>query len=225
MVTAVATNCRGALNVGATVYEPVATCFSGYNIPAFNANSAYTCISNQQLVCSSTITSACSTATEALGAAPTLIDLGGFESGNTEEWVLTSSSGSTEVFNAAVSTENAHTGSYSLRAAFSNTGGGNIQWGRNIAGLSPGTWEISWWWYSNNAAASTTSRIQIAMSGTSAGVFDAPTKNNPVGQWVYFSRTFTATASTARFYMTMYGNQQDAGNVFYVDDFLLKKLS
>ncbi|KAK5656749.1 hypothetical protein OQA88_4297 [Cercophora sp. LCS_1] len=221
-VTVPATNCRNFFNVAATPIPEIASCFEGYASRAWNPASAYSCISNAPVYCSTTVTSVCSAATDAPAPAPTYINLAGFESGDMGPWAANTNNGG-DVIKTSVSTEVTHSGTYALRTEFSNANGGSRMWIRDVAGLSPGNWELSWWWYSTNSAASTTSRVQFNGAGVSF-VSDAPTKGGLTGQWVRHSTTFTAAASVGRFYFSVYGNQQDGPNVFYVDDIELRKL-
>ncbi len=218
LATAPASQCRNAFLAQATVVPEIASCFTDLSSPAkFAATAAYTCVANADVYCQST-TLCKADATVGAPAGPVATNVlgeGGFE--DAQLWPSQTNSGADDVISTSVSTDMAHSGTYSLKTVFSNTNGGSRAWTKSVR-LTPGaTYELSLWFWSENAQASTVVRTQFSGGGVSF-VYDVATLGQPTGQWVRASKTFTPLATSGTVYFSVYGNKAAAANQFYVDD-------
>ena len=216
-----ATQCRNSFLAQATVAPEIASCLTAIASPAkFTATAIYSCVANANVYCQTT-TLCKADATIGAPAGPVATNVlgeGGFE--DAQFWPSQTSSGADDVISSSVSTDMAHSGTYSLKTVFSNINGDSRGWTKNVR-VTPGArYELSWWFWSENAQASTVMRTQFT-NGAASFVYDVATLGQPTGQWVRTSKTFTPMATSATVYFLIYGNKQAAANRFYVDDISL----
>jgi hypothetical protein len=223
-VTPVASQCRNAFVAGTVTPSAIASCFTNVNSPQFNGASAYSCVGNAPLYCQFNTVCVGSTPTGSQPAPTNAISDGGFESGNLNAWTASSTVGADSVIAVSVSGDQPHTGTYSLKTVFSNTDGGSRTWFQDLQ-VEPGAaYEVSWWWYSTNSAASTVSRVQISGFGGVSILKDASTLNGPTNTWVQATQNFTTGGTAGRIYLSVFGNEGNAANTFYVDDLTLTRV-
>lgn len=221
--TIVASRCSTVMvDAQFTLPAALSSCFQGYSRPNWTPTSAYSCVATADVYCRAT------TVCKEDAATPTATayyqnalvangGLPGFEDGKLWETPFGSNSGET-VIQVGVSDLVSHEGQYALKVDFLNVSGGSRGWVKYIT-LDPGAeYVASWWWWSDNAQANTVSRMQFTGGGGVSFLKDASTMGMPARQWVKAEQRFTAAASFARVFFSVYGNSGNARNTFYVDD-------
>ncbi len=205
--------CSSAFHLGGvnTLPPAISSCFKSTATKGWIGTTALSCLASVSAVCMPT-TVPCGTPPPA----PTqLIVDGGFESGSLANWPVAPGSDSTGV-TISVSTDQAHSGSYSMKVVYSGVGlpePAYVQWPNLIPAAN---YQISWWSYSTISAANLGTTLEY-FSGPGQGHLTVYNNGFPVGKWVQSTLNFTAQASWAEFLLRPYINTGAAG-VFYLDD-------
>jgi hypothetical protein len=223
-----ASYCTEALNEMGTVMPEVASCFADQYAATFNPPTAYACLTSNA-VCTSTTAPCEPTATPA-----PIIANGGFENGEFSPYVVKPGysvpNPSTAVI--AVTDEKARSGRYSLKIDYKGPEHVGTEWAQRGVKLDPGAdYELTWWWWSTNNVGQTGmifrfDYVDYMYQNSAVRVNTWYPENQPVGQWVQSTFTFTAQAS---FSMLTFAVQADTWqgsgpNVLYIDDIELKKM-
>jgi hypothetical protein len=124
-----------------------------------------------------------------------------------------------------VSSERPHSGSKSFKITFRNQDGGTVTWRQQVKIEFPGQeYELSFWYFSANSGAS--NRIQGGIQG--GGSYTSVNNqliNAPAGQWMRASVRFTPVVSIAHVELLFGCGVGTRGNVVYVDDVGLERVT
>ena len=133
------------------------------------------------------------------------LENGGFETGDTSGWT---------VYNGSkVTTENPHSGKYSLHAYGSSWAGIAYQ---DIAVTNGRTYELSFWYYNNVG-------FNYKIIGQTSGTTYAATWKNNTGEWTQVKHEFLAT-DESMIRLNFSGLSSDTNPDFFLDDIQLKEL-
>ncbi|KAK3901802.1 WSC domain-containing protein [Staphylotrichum tortipilum] len=213
-VTAQASACtRAFLAESYSLATAVAPCFTAFGDRInFNANSAYTCLSQADVYCQPT--AVCKEAPRP--AATNVLGEGGFEDG--AFWPNADSGmGGADVISVGITSERVRTGNFALKMVYTNANAGSRSWTNPVRLEAGGLFEISWWYWSTNDRSATVTRVYFNGGGLSFA-FDVSSRGMPTGQWVRASKTFVAASTYGTAMLSVFGNRETDGNVLYVDD-------
>ncbi|KAK4163305.1 hypothetical protein QBC43DRAFT_188283, partial [Cladorrhinum sp. PSN259] len=185
----------------------------------FNPLSAYNCISNAGVLCTST--SACALPTST--SAPIIPEYNNpsFESGDLGSWKYVPGSPSPGNLLSEISTEIVHSGNYSLKLQVTNSVGATDAWTHRVK-FEPGArYEFAIWYY-QIARSTGTLAIRVESPVTTLSMV-IQMGNQPVGMWTQQKFSLTPSTTFGTFSVTYLSVKGAVGNVIYIDDVTVTK--
>lgn len=123
----------------------------------------------------------------------------------------------------SISTEQAHSGQYSLKMQFNNLADDFIAWQHKVR-FEPGArYEFSFWYYSLSNQSRGTLSLKVEYPGTSLPLVIQMSAQGP-GKWVQQKFSLTPSTSFGTFSVTYLSTKGTVGNSIYIDDVTFTKI-
>ncbi|KAM7187583.1 hypothetical protein V8F33_011139 [Rhypophila sp. PSN 637] len=198
----------------------VSGCFENIGQPAFAPPSAWSCIASASIFCSSTI--ACAPSSTSQPIIPPY-DNGSFESGSFGSWTLTPPATPDSII-GSISTEQAHSGSHSLKLQSSNLADDFASWSHRVRFEPNGRYEFAFWYYSTSNLSRGTLSLRVEYPGTSVPLVIQMT-SQPTARWIQQKFSLTPAASFGTISVGYLSTRLTTGsNVVYIDDVTVTKV-
>ncbi|KAM7213960.1 hypothetical protein V8F06_010659 [Rhypophila decipiens] len=199
----------------------VSGCFENVGQPAFVPASAWSCIaSTASILCSST--TACAPSSTSQPIIPPY-ENPSFESGSLGSWTLTPPA-TPDSITGSISTEQAHSGSHSLKIQSSNTADDFAAWTHRVRFEPNGRYEFAFWYYSTSNLSRGTLSLRIEYPGSNVPLVIQMT-SQPTERWIQQRLSLTPAASFGTIGVGYLSTTSTAGsNVVYIDDITVTKV-
>ncbi|KAK3314268.1 hypothetical protein B0H66DRAFT_568108 [Apodospora peruviana] len=215
-----ASACTSALIAYSSQVVPeVSGCFANLGQAAFDPASAFSCVSAAPIYCQST--SACPPAATATSN-PIIpaYDNSGFEKGDLGNWHQINPATPGNLL-TTVSTDQAHTGSYSLKLTYNNLADDSTGWVHRVKFEPGGRYEFSFWYFSTSNLSRGTLSLQVQYPGQALQLVVSMT-SQPTGRWIQQKFSLTPSTSFGTLSVT-YQATKTAPMIVYLDDITLTR--
>ena len=197
----------------------ISGCFENNGQAAFNPTSAYSCVATAPIYCQAT--TACAPAATATPIIPPY-DNPGFESGTLGSWTEVAPATPGNLV-SSISTEQVHSGQYSLKLQYNNVADDFIGWTHKVQ-FEPGAkYQFSFWYYSLSNLSRGTLSLKVEYPGLSIPLVVQMSTQAPL-KWAQQTFTLTPTTSFGTFSVTYAATKGNVGNTMYIDDVTFTKV-
>ncbi|KAM7199741.1 hypothetical protein V8F20_005611 [Naviculisporaceae sp. PSN 640] len=209
------------VNYNSQLPPEVAGCFQSMGKPEFAPTSAWSCIASAPIYCSSTTVCPPSSTSTSSPIIPAFD--GSFEKAASGDWSQLTAPANPGSFGISFSTEEARTGSYSLKIQSNNANVDTTTWGHRVK-FEPGrSYEFAFWYYSTTNAQTGTLGLKGSWPGAGTTLVMNP-RSLTVNTWKQQRFALTPSTSFGTVSIVYTSTQGTGPNVIYIDDVTVTRI-